>query len=402
MILLLDLDDTLISNHIDTFLSAYLKALGQHMAGYAKPETLIKELLTATQWMVNNTRLDQTLEEVFDAHFYPALGQTKTNLRPALDEFYAQVYPSLKPIISPRPDAIRMVETALEHGHRLVIATNPLFPKTAIQQRMIWGNLSPKQYAFELITSYETLHFAKPNPAYYAEIMAQLGWPNEPVMMVGDDLENDIKPAAQAGLATYWITDQGQSGSSQTSPTTLAGSLDDLIDWLNQNLTESVSTDFSTPEAVKLNLTATPAALFSMTNPLSPDDWTLQPTPGEWSLTEVLCHLRDVENEVNLPRLEKFKVEDNPFFPGIVTDPWAVERQYSLQDGSGALCEFAAARKQTLVDLNQLPAIDWDRETRHAIFGPTPLRELISFIATHDRSHLQQAYQLTKPGHTNL
>ena len=138
MILLLDLDDTLISNHIDTFLPSYLQLLGRHLSKHARPETLIKELLSATRKMVDNKRIDQTLEETFDASFYPALGRTKAEMRPALDDFYANVYPGLRPIISPRPEAQRLIEAALKRGYRLVIATNPLFPRTAILQRMAW------------------------------------------------------------------------------------------------------------------------------------------------------------------------------------------------------------------------------------------------------------------------
>jgi len=33
---------------------------------------------------------------------------------------------------------------------------------------------------------------------------------------------------------------------------------------------------------------------------------------------------------------------------------------------------------------------DWKRTARHSIFGPTHLQELVSFIASHDRSHIQQ------------
>jgi hypothetical protein len=38
----------------------------------------------------------------------------------------------------------------------------------------------------------------------------------------------------------------------------------------------------------------------------------------------------------------------------------------------------------------------WERKARHAIFGPTNFLEIISFIADHDRMHIQQAWRTLK------
>ena len=54
--------------------------------------------------------------------------------------------------------------------------------------------------------------------------------------------------------------------------------------------------------------------------------------------------------------------------------------------------EFTAARKQTLALLDGL-ANEWSRPARHAIFGPTTLQELVGFVATHDRTHVQQVWK---------
>jgi hypothetical protein len=36
------------------------------------------------------------------------------------------------------------------------------------------------------------------------------------------------------------------------------------------------------------------------------------------------------------------------------------------------------------------------RKARHAIFGPTDVTEIISFVADHDRMHIQQAWKTLK------
>jgi hypothetical protein len=113
----------------------------------------------------------------------------------------------------------------------------------------------------------------------------------------------------------------------------------------------------------------------------------------EWSFTEIVCHLRDLDKEVNLPRIRKVLTEENIFLPGVVSDPWADERKYNLQDCCKALQDFTAARIELISVLKNLPNESWKRVARHAIFGPTMLKELIEFIATHDRNHLQQVHK---------
>ncbi len=137
-------------------------------------------------------------------------------------------------------------------------------------------------------------------------------------------------------------------------------------------------------------LKSSPAALDTLSLDLTDRQWQERPAENEWSLAEILCHLRDVDREVNIPRLKKLLQEENPFLPGINTDPWAEERDYLHQDGRAALREFIDGRATLIERLESLSETDWQRQVRHAIFGPTSLKELIGFTVTHDRSHVQQ------------
>ena len=84
------------------------------------------------------------------------------------------------------------------------------------------------------------------------------------------------------------------------------------------------------------------------------DSWVSHPIQDEWCLTEILCHLRDVEKEVNIQRFEKVLTEENPFIAGRDTDQWAQERRYIEQDGRLALDQFTAARVKILEKLENL------------------------------------------------
>ncbi|MBI3739549.1 MAG: DinB family protein [Chloroflexi bacterium] len=58
--------------------------------------------------------------------------------------------------------------------------------------------------------------------------------------------------------------------------------------------------------------------------------------------------------------------------------------------------DFTSARIETLNRLNGLGDDIWKRPARHAIFGPTNFREVIGFMADHDRMHVQQAWNTIK------
>lgn len=391
-LLLLDLDDTLLGNRMDSFLPAYLRGLSARLASVAEPQKMVPALLKATDHMVENADPGQTLEQKFDSVFFPMLGLQRPVAQHLIDAFYRDDFAALAPLTEVKPAAHRLVEQALARGYPVAVATNPLFPRTAIVQRITWAGLPPHQVPFSLIPSYETFHFAKPHPAYLAEFLAQLGWLEQPVVMVGDDPRLDIEPARRLGLAAFWIAGPSAMWPAG-SPEPARGSLDDVLSWLDSQPPADLLPDFTRPEAITAILHSTPAALQTLLAGHSPAQLTRQPSPGEWSPTEVLCHLRDVEREVNLPRLQTMLTLNNPFIAGQDTDRWAAERDYPAQDCRDALQAFLDTRIELLRLLNRMSAEDWERPARHAIFGPTRLVELLNIVAGHDRLHVRQVLQ---------
>lgn len=409
--LLIDLDDTLLGNEMGTFIPAYLRALSECLAPYAAADTLIPALLTATRQMIHNRQPDCTLREVFESAFYPALNpqseEVIQGIQEAIEVFYRDIFPSLRPLTQFHPQAREMVDEGLARGFRLAITTNPLFPLAAIRQRLEWAGVPPDKYPFQLICSYETFHFAKPSPVFYAEVLARLGWPEGPMVMVGDDPANDIEAARRAGLAAYQITTSEANTFKGPYGASGAGTLEGFFDWLDTLSPAALEPDFTTPEAIVSILRSTPATLDSFAGrhssqgtsrppgpfapPSSPAAWAVRPTEGAWSVTEIVCHLRDVDAEVNLPRIKNVLQAKNPFLVGINTDLWAEERQYVRQNGMEALHDFTQHRLELLAILENLSPEDWMQPARHAIFGPSHLRELIGIIASHDRLHIRQA-----------
>lgn len=388
---LFDLDGTLLGNDVRTFLPAYIRLLSQQLTGWPAEE-VVKHLLEATGHMVSKTSPIETLEQTFDRHFYPALGTTRQALQPVIDHFYSQVYPSLRTLTSPQNGAMDVVNLLLEQGHQVVVATNPLFPRTAIEQRLEWAGLPVNRTPFSLVTNFSDFHFSKPHPAFYAEILAQLGWPDQAAVMVGDSLSDDILPASALGMPAYWISPESQMPAGLHA-LSRAGGFEGVLDWL-QTVEQAQPAPGEVAALVPAALLrSTSAALECLMRDQSKAVWKARPAKGEWGPTEIMCHLRDVEREVNIPRLRQLLAEDNPFLAGIDTDQWARERRYCRQDGARALAEFTVTRAELLHLLDGLTAQQWQRSARHAVFGPTHLAELISFICQHDKNHLRQIRQ---------
>lgn len=203
--ILFDLDGTLINDSMETFLPPYFSALTKKLAHLVAPEKLIAQLNASTRAMVTNADPTRTLADTFAADFFPRIGLARETVMPLFDDFYAREYRDLRAFVNPIPEARAVVHRAIETRWPVVIATMPVFPLVAVQQRLEWGKLA--DFAYALITSYENMRASKPNPAYYREIAEKIGCPPEECVMVGNEVQNDILPARRVGMKTFWVTD---------------------------------------------------------------------------------------------------------------------------------------------------------------------------------------------------
>jgi FMN phosphatase YigB (HAD superfamily) len=396
--ILFDLDDTLIHDEMESIhIPAYLDKLSVYMSKHVTKDAFRAQLMQATQCMVENDSPEFTLEQTFDESFYTGIGLEKSDVKNTIDQFYEQEYPLLKEFTREIPAAIQLMDQVVRENHNVVIATNPLFPKIATHQRLSWAALPIKISSIALISSFESFHFSKPNPAYYAEILAQLGWPTQPAVMIGNDWSNDIKAASEFGIPAFWVTDQSGDLPIEAHPLSSQGTLSDVLPWLYKLSVRYQKNEFKTPEAILSVLKSTPAALSTLSKDLNTKAWKQKPLLNEWNAVEILCHLMDVDLEINLPRLKKLTTEDNPFIPGEDADVWAEDEKYKHGDGPTILRSFIQARSKLLNSLSKLTNHDWQRPARHSIFGPTTVLELMGFIASHDQSHVRQFMNAISP-----
>ena len=390
--LLLDLDDTLLNTNMDSFIPAYFQALARELTPQIAPEKMFRALISGTGLMNESDDFSRTLEKVFNADFYPQINVPREELESAIENFYDNVFPTLAGLTSKKAGAKLFVDWALAQGFRIAIATDPLLPRKATHHRLRWAGFEPEQ--FELVSTFDHFHFSKTHPAYYAEVLGRMGWPEGPVLMVGNDMERDILPAQKLGLATYYIDDESASGSGPEAGG--RGNLQDLRLWLESTDLASLTPSFKSIDSLLGILSATPAVLNGLSYELAPLAWTHEPTPDDWSFAELICHMRDTEREIHQMQIKLFIEQDEPFIPRPDTSIWASQRDYLHENGMTALKEFNDARRETLALLKNIEKSEWNRKARHAIFGPTNFREVISFIADHDRMHIQQAWSTLK------
>jgi carbonic anhydrase/acetyltransferase-like protein (isoleucine patch superfamily) len=112
------------------------------------------------------------------------------------------------------------------------------------------------------------------------------------------------------------------------------------------------------------------------------------PGPERWSALQVLCHLRDCDSDVYLPRLERVLTEDQPAVPAL--DMTQQESRYHTESPRPALEAWRSARARLLARLAPLRPAEWARTGVHSMYGAYPLADMVRYWTEHDLGHRRQ------------
>jgi len=203
--LLFDLDGTLLPLEFNEFIPKYFAELSRKFSKLFSGRNLPELITVSTDKMVYNDG-SQSNSDAFWTDFAPLTGFTREVLEPLFQEFYREDFGRLGDGVGVWPEAARTVETAKNAGCLTVLATNPVFPRLAIDHRLAWARVNPG--SFDLITDYETMRYAKPNPEYYKQVAQEIGVEPTACLMVGNDVTLDLAPARQAGMVTFMVDNQ--------------------------------------------------------------------------------------------------------------------------------------------------------------------------------------------------
>lgn len=201
---LFDLDGTLLPMDQEVFTKTYFKLLAARLAplGY-EPRKLVDSIWAGTEAMVRNDG-SRTNQEAFWQVFRQIYGEAALKDKAVVDDFYASEFNQARPSCGFTPAAAEVVAQLKAAGKTLVLATNPIFPAVATENRIRWAGLEPEDFLYR--TTYENSHYSKPNPKYYEEILQVIGRRPEECLMVGNDASEDLA-AAQLGIRVFLLTD---------------------------------------------------------------------------------------------------------------------------------------------------------------------------------------------------
>jgi HAD superfamily hydrolase (TIGR01509 family) len=202
---LFDLDGTLLPMDQKIFTKDYFGRLMRRICpfGYT-PESFLTSMQAGIAAMVRNDD-SRTNEEAYWEAYTAVSGKEILNHMDVFEDFYETEFDEVAASCGRNPESARLVHALRARGIRVILATNPMFPRIATQKRIAWAGLTPED--FELYTTYEDFGTCKPNPAYYRDILNRTGLTPDECIMVGNDVAEDMMAAAKAGIRGFLLTD---------------------------------------------------------------------------------------------------------------------------------------------------------------------------------------------------
>lgn len=228
--ILFDLDGTLLSIDTDRFIVDYFSKVSSYLSKYFTESEVTNLFWGGTKSVIKSDDGTTTNQQVFFDYFFEHTDIDPELILPYLDAFYDHVFPSLKPTTLNNDNMLKAIDILKEKGYNLVIATNPIFPAKAIMERIHWADLDPK--TFSHITTFETSHYAKPNPHYFEEILKDINKTADEVLMVGNHYLEDMI-AHTLDIETFLVNEHAM-GEKDEALISHEGSSKDFLDFVQQ------------------------------------------------------------------------------------------------------------------------------------------------------------------------
>lgn len=153
---------------------------------------------------------------------------------------------------------------------------------------------------------------------------------------------------------------------------------------MEQELSDDLAVLRATPARLKAALRGVPRKLAL---------WT--PAPGKWSIQEIVCHLRDMEEHAYLARYRRILAEDEPVLADVDGDIFALEGDYRARKLPQVLREWTRLRRECLTLLKGIEGDAWGRRGVHETAGPISLAQLVRRHARgNDEAHLGQIEEI--------
>jgi len=120
-----------------------------------------------------------------------------------------------------------------------------------------------------------------------------------------------------------------------------------------------------------------------------------RPGDGQWSIKEVIGHLRDFV-EIDYDRLARMIAQESPLLLDYDQETLVREGNYQEADVREVLGELANFREQTVRVLTELVDANWARQGRHEETGRISIRQFVDQWAQHEAMHLEHIRALKR------
>lgn len=147
-------------------------------------------------------------------------------------------------------------------------------------------------------------------------------------------------------------------------------------------------------QALVRTLEETPLKVRQLVESLGEGERRWKLVADEFSATESVCHLRDIEEEGYTVRIRRLLEESEPFLSDLDGARLARERDYNNQNMLDALERFARARSGNVAAVRDSQP---EEINRHGLFegvGPVTLGQLLSMMREHDEGHIKELENL--------
>lgn len=225
-----DLDGTLLPLDMDAFMQNYMQKIRElDFGGFFG---LRKKLMMRKgfYYMMSDAHPDLTNKQAFFRFMKEKAGVSEAVLEQKMTAFYGKPFDALKAFTKTEPRSADVIRVLKDKGYRLVLATNPVFPRTATEKRIAWAGLNASD--FDHITTYENAGTAKPHLSYYHEILSRLGLTGGQCYMVGNNVADDLC-AVDLGFEAFLLTDY-LIGDINEAPVCKKGNYSDLKKWAEE------------------------------------------------------------------------------------------------------------------------------------------------------------------------
>jgi len=208
---LFDLDGTLLQVEMREFVQAYIDGLAKHFPEVPDPAAFGRAIKASIRALLASDEGAASNEEFFLTVLGRHLGIEAALCGERLARYCANGMAGLEPLVRPLALARDILTRCFERGLKVVVATNPVFPRPMVEARLRWAGIA--DFPFDHVTTFDNSRYCKPHPGYFRDVLGRLGLAPQECVMVGNDTEHDLGARA-AGIPTFlvdtWLLDRAR------------------------------------------------------------------------------------------------------------------------------------------------------------------------------------------------